>query len=94
MSALWTSLDLTLRGRVLCLLIALSVGAAWLTGDPHARLAASLLLGVFFGALAWVVGGFIWRGVSHRSERRVHELADQLAAEAALLPASRETITE
>ena len=39
-----SSLSLTLRGRILALLISLSVLAAWLTGDYHARLAASLLM--------------------------------------------------
>ena len=38
--------ELTLRGRVLALLASLAVFAAWLTGDDHARLAASLLLAV------------------------------------------------
>ncbi len=35
---------MTPRGRVVALLISLAVGAAWLTGDPNARLAASLLV--------------------------------------------------
>lgn len=42
------SLDLTLRGRVLLLLVGLAVGAAWLTGDTHAQLAAGLLLAPLF----------------------------------------------
>lgn len=67
----------------------------WIVGtEAIGGLATGLLLGVFFAVLAWVVGGFVWRGVSHSSERRVHELADQLAAEAALLPAAREATTE
>ena len=49
-----------------------------------------LLLG-FFATLAWLVGGFIWGGVSRRSARRVRGLADQLMADAALLPAAGET---
>ena len=53
-----------------------------------------VFLGLFFAALAWVVGGFIWGGVSRRSGRRVRELADQLTAEAALLPAAGETVAE
>jgi len=42
------SMDITLRGRVLLLLVGLSLGAAWLTGDPNAQLAASLLLAPLF----------------------------------------------
>lgn len=38
------SLELTNRGKVLVGLLALAVTATWLTGDPHSRLAASLLL--------------------------------------------------
>jgi len=38
-----TSIELTLRGRVLAWLAALAGGAAWLGGDAHARLAAAML---------------------------------------------------
>lgn len=38
-----TTLELTLRGRVLAWLAALATGAAWLGGDANARLAAAML---------------------------------------------------
>lgn len=38
-----TTLELTLRGRVLAWLAALAIGAAWLGADPNARLAAAML---------------------------------------------------
>jgi uncharacterized protein (DUF58 family) len=38
-----TSIELTLRGRVLGWLAALAAGAAWLGEDPNARLAAAML---------------------------------------------------
>lgn len=38
-----TSIELTLRGRVLAWLAAMAAGAAWLGGDANARLAAALL---------------------------------------------------
>ncbi len=53
-----------------------------------------VLLALFFAALAWVVGGFIWGGVSRRSGRRAHELADTLVAEASRLPAAGEMAAE
>lgn len=38
-----TTIELTLRGRVLAWLAALAIGAAWLGADPNARLAAAML---------------------------------------------------
>jgi hypothetical protein len=38
-----TTLELTMRGRVVAWLAALAAGAAWLGDDPNARLAAALL---------------------------------------------------
>ena len=63
-----SSLSLTLRGRILALLISLSVLAAWLTGDYHARLAASLLMAPMLVDLLFKGRGL--RGVSIRPHGR------------------------
>jgi uncharacterized protein (DUF58 family) len=62
-----TSLELTLRGRVLAWLAALAAGASWLGGDANARLAAAML------ATPLLID-FLWKN------RRVHRTEVRVAA--------------
>lgn len=59
MASAGQALEITVRGRTMGLLALLATTGAWFTGDPVARLAASLLLGPLLVDLAckpWAIG--------------------------------------